>query len=258
MCHDPRSRPPAPPFVTDLDSTGFLELTAADGNVLAAYEAIGAGTPRARLVVLPDVRGLHPYYQALAEEFAQAGVWTVVIDYFGRTAGAHPRDDTFEFGPHVAQLTPEQVDLDVAAAVRHLSGEGTHPVHTLGFCFGGGHSWRLAASEVPLAGVIGLYGRPSLVAEVADAVHAPLLMLVAGADHAIPAQDSLDVADRLRAAGKDVDVHVYEGAPHSFFDRSFADHADACADAWRRMLAFLGAAGEPAEPADDVTVPAAP
>jgi len=33
---------------------------------------------------------------------------------------------------------------------------------------------------------------------------------------------------------------TYPGAPHSFFDRSFAEHADACDNAWRRVLSFLG------------------
>jgi carboxymethylenebutenolidase len=45
--------------------------------------------------------------------------------------------------------------------------------------------------------------------------------------------------DRLTKAGLDHEIHVYPGAPHSFFDRRFEDHADASADAWRRMLGFL-------------------
>jgi carboxymethylenebutenolidase len=31
----------------------------------------------------------------------------------------------------------------------------------------------------------------------------------------------------------------YDGAPHSFFDRQFAEYADASEDAWRRVLGFL-------------------
>ena len=34
-------------------------------------------------------------------------------------------------------------------------------------------------------------------------------------------------------------MHIYEGAPHSFFDRGFAEWKEACDDAWRRMLAFI-------------------
>ena len=49
------------------------------------------------MVVLPDVRGLHPYYVELAERFAEAGIPAVAIDYFGRTAGVEPtRGDEFE------------------------------------------------------------------------------------------------------------------------------------------------------------------
>jgi carboxymethylenebutenolidase len=35
---------------------------------------------------------------------------------------------------------------------------------------------------------------------------------------------------------------VYPGAPHSFFDRTAVEHADAAADAWRQMLTFMGIA----------------
>jgi carboxymethylenebutenolidase len=39
------------------------------------------------------------------------------------------------------------------------------------------------------------------------------------------------------------EIHSYPGAPHSFFDRSFEEHAEASADAWRRVLDFLGKVG---------------
>jgi carboxymethylenebutenolidase len=42
----------------------------------------------------------------------------------------------------------------------------------------------------------------------------------------------------MQAAGAEVDAVVYDGAPHSFFDRSSAEWADACSDAWRHVLAL--------------------
>ncbi len=33
---------------------------------------------------------------------------------------------------------------------------------------------------------------------------------------------------------------VYPGAPHGFFDVTADEHAAACADAWSRVLRFLG------------------
>jgi carboxymethylenebutenolidase len=246
MCHDTDARPPAPPADVlpeprEIDGTGDLRLTSADGTTVAAYEAFPVGEPRGRVVVLPDVRGLHPYYRALAERLAEAGLSAVAIDYFGRTAPDEPRDDDFDYRAHVQQVTPQHVTDDAAAAVRHLSPDGTQPVFTVGFCFGGSHSWRLAAADIGAAGAIGFYGRPSLVEEaVADGGRAaPVLMLVAGADRAIAVDDVLAAADRLRAAGAEVTTHVFDGAPHSFFDRSYAEHAKDCDEAWRLLLAFV-------------------
>ena len=70
---------------------------------------------------------------------------------------------------------------------------------------------------------------------------APVLMLVAGADQATPVSESQAFAARLTDAGKDVELHVFDGAPHSFFDRSFAQHAADCADAWERIKSFVAA-----------------
>ena len=41
------------------------------------------------------------------------------------------------------------------------------------------------------------------------------------------------------AAGVEHELVVYEGAPHSFFDRRYEEYADASADAWQRVLAFV-------------------
>jgi carboxymethylenebutenolidase len=44
---------------------------------------------------------------------------------------------------------------------------------------------------------------------------------------------------RLTAAGREHEMVVYPGAPHSFFDRAFDQWRDACAHAWRRILDFI-------------------
>jgi carboxymethylenebutenolidase len=68
---------------------------------------------------------------------------------------------------------------------------------------------------------------------------APLLLLIAGNDGATTPEQSQDFDRKLTAAGVPHESHVYEGAPHSFFDRGFAQWKDACDDAWRRMLEFV-------------------
>jgi carboxymethylenebutenolidase len=245
MCHSDASRAPAPPRDGGLGATGRLRLTAADGNELDAYDAHPAGASDVGVVVLPDVRGLHPYYVDLAEQLARAGYHCVAIDYFGRTAQTDDRSEAFEFWPHVQQTTPVGVTQDVAAGVAHLqSAEGgsVRSLCTLGFCFGGRNSLRQSAAIDGLSGAVAFYGNSALVDDLVDQVHAPLLILLGGADENIPPESFNPLRAALGLRGIDVQLHVYDGAPHSFFDRSFADHRDACADAWLRVIDFVDAA----------------
>jgi carboxymethylenebutenolidase len=247
MCHDADSRPPAPPRTGDVAERGILTLTSADGTDFSAAFAAPAAPAGAGIVVLPDVRGLHPYYVALAERFAEAGLPTVAIDWFGRTAGlaggpagTGTRDQDFDWKTHVPQTTPEGIDADIATALDYLR-ERTRPdlpVVTVGFCFGGSHSWRQSGGNLDLAGCAGFYGRPAVVGDAAGRAHLPTLMLVAGGDAVTPVADQEHLAEAMRAAGAEVETAVYDGAPHSFFDRAFGEWQEACADAWRRILAL--------------------
>lgn len=241
MCFSSDQRPPAPPKSSEIGEHGSLELEAADGNRLMAFEAVPQTRRGASVVLLPDIRGLHAFYTDLALRFAEAGIDTVAIDPYGRTAGDTARDDRFEFRPHAQEVKPEQVLADAAAAVSRLRERSDDPVFTVGFCMFGGHSWRLAATPLAPAGSIGFYGRPSTAMEVLGQISAPLLLLVAGADQGVPLEESQAFDDALTQAGKEHRTVVYDGAPHSFFDRSFTQWEDACADAWSQILAFVDA-----------------
>jgi carboxymethylenebutenolidase len=243
MCHDDDSRPPAPPVHGEVASRDDLRLTARDGNSLLAHAARAGSPTGIGVVVMPDVRGLHEYYRDLADRFAEAGLDAVAIDYFGRTAETDDRTAAFEYQPHVEQTSSEGVAADVAAGAAHLRsavGGAVDRVFTVGFCYGGGRSWAQSADTAGLDGCVGFYGRLAFAQEALPRMTAPLLMLMAGADKNIPSADAEALAEQLRGRGLRADVHVYDGAPHSFFDRSFADHRDACDDAWRRILGFVG------------------
>jgi carboxymethylenebutenolidase len=241
MCHSDDSRPPAPPVSGGVRESSEIRLTSADGTGFLAYTARPA-TPNGRgIVILPDVRGLHAFYRELAVQFADAGFESVAIDYFGRTAETDNRDESFDWQPHIPKTTPEGVASDVRAGVAHLRGLDEPPgaVFTVGFCFGGSASWRQVAFGHGIAGAIGFYGGNPLerVGPWVKTMTAPLLMLLAGVDSTTP-EEFAEFADQVRAKGIEVESHTYEGAPHSFFDRSFDDHRAACADAWQRILDF--------------------
>jgi carboxymethylenebutenolidase len=247
MCHDHDSRPPAPPRSGEVAERGPLTLTSADGTAFSAAYAAPAQPAGAGVVVLPDIRGLHPYYVALTERFAEAGLPAVAFDYFGRTAGVAKRADDFEYMEHVRQVAPEQVQADVGACVAYLRERGCSSVFTVGFCFGGRNSWLAAASGHGLAGAVGFYGMPAGrdgapgPAQRAAEIQVPILALQAGADQNITAEHNAQFDEALAAAGVEHEVVTYPGAPHSFFDRKQEEFAEESDDAWRRVLAFIDA-----------------
>lgn len=194
------------------------------------------------MVVLPDVRGLHRFYKELAERFAEAGIDAVTIDYFGRTAGIGERPDAFEYMPHVEKTVAETIASDVGAGIAYLKskdGGATRAVFTVGFCFGGSNSFNQSAFHPDLNGCIGFYGRPGRSEQYISKMKAPVLDMIAGADAATPLDQAKEFVSKLEAAGVPVESHVYEGAPHSFFDRGYEQWKEACDDAWRRMLDFV-------------------
>ncbi len=252
MCFDAGARPPISAIGGAAKEPEVRTLTASDGAQFAAFLAQPQQPSTIGVVILPDIRGLHHYYEELAVRFAEHGCNTIAIDYFGRTAGVgrgDARDEEFDWQTHVAQTKANQITQDTAAALDALKPTGATTFFTIGFCFGGSQSWLQAANGLGLAGAIGFYGRPvgptrdgsPAPIERVDEYTAPLLGLFGGADAGIP-QTAVDAFDQaLTAADKPHVMKTYEGAPHSFFDRRFADHQDACKDAWERMLAFIQA-----------------
>ena len=76
--------------------------------------------------------------------------------------------------------------------------------------------------------------------DVIPQMRAPLLLLVAGEDFT-PLAEFEQFDKELDEAGVPHTMVVYEGAPHSFFDRTCAEHQAACNDAWEQMLRFMAA-----------------
>ena len=246
MCFDRDSLPPIPVISGAAVSHDDLILEAQDGNRLAAFAATPDEPSGAGIVILPDVRGLYRFYEELALRFAERGHAAVAIDYFGRTAGVSKRDDEFEWQPHVQQTTAEGVQADVAAGVARLRDAGSESIFTVGFCFGGRHSWLAATAGHGLVGAIGFYGRPGPgqdgspgPAQLAGELEAPVLGLMGGADQGIPIEQVRAFEQALVEAGVEHELVVYDGAPHSFFDRKQEQFADASADAWSRVLTFI-------------------
>jgi carboxymethylenebutenolidase len=247
MCFDTDALPPDPARTGMGSGSERTVLAADDGNRFAATIARTREAASAGVVIIPDVRGLHRYFERLAEHLADAGIHAVALDPYGRTAGAEHREEGFDYAPHRAAVRDDGIRADVRAAAQLLRGDGATLVVSMGFCFGGRAS-LMQASQQSVDGAIAFYGPPtrsdegelSPIGEAqASVVRVPVLGLYGGADRGISASD-VEAYDRaLEAAGVEHRIVVYPDAPHSFFDRSMSEHAEACRDAWARVLGFV-------------------
>ena len=251
MCYDNDARPPEPSGVGGGGgSVGEdIILTAADGNRFLAYVAQADQPKGPQILIYPDVRGLHQFYKELALRFAEAGFTALAMDYFGRTAGVSARDDKFEFMPHVEQIKFPTFSADVKAAVAHLRSLSAtpQPIFTVGFCMGGGLSLYSSMEDFGLKGVIGFYAgmkrvwdeQKGALPRAAVNSRIPVLGLFGGADQGIPNEQVQALDQALDQADVSHSIHLYDGAPHSFFDRRYAEWKEACDDAWARIFKFV-------------------
>ena len=251
MCFPYDAKPPIAPIAGAAIDTEDVTLTASDDTEFATFVARAEKPLGAAIVVMPDVRGLFPFYEELVMRFAERGYDAIAMDYFGRTAGVAKRDAEFEFREHIAQTTAEGVKNDVAACVAYLRsapGNGAREVFTIGFCYGGSGSWAQAAGGHGLSGAIGFYGHPTRegfpqgAAASVDLVaqfECPILGLMGGADQSVPREEIEKYEAALQAADHPHEICTYDGAPHSFFDRGFEEYSDESDDAWDRVLRFI-------------------
>ena len=251
MCFDLDSVPPIRPLAGAEVEARSMTLHSGGGPSFRAFHARPASPNGNAIIILPDVRGLHHYYEELARRFAEIGVDAVAIDYFGRTAGLDPRDDEFDYNPHVAKTTWAGISADFGAAADYLrsdvNGSPARALFSIGFCMGGRNAFLSATLDRHLAGAIGFYGFPGGASrndspapvDLIDKFDCPVLGIFGGADQAIPVATVQQFRDALQAAGIEQEIVVEPDAPHSFFDRKAADYQAQSDDAWARVRRFI-------------------
>jgi carboxymethylenebutenolidase len=128
--------------------------------------------------------------------------------------------------------------LAVAQRLRGLSEVEPSRVGSVGFCFGGAMSARLATLDPDLRAAVIFYGQNPPTEEI-PRIRASVLGLYGGEDPGITGTIPA-FAETMTAAGKRFEYHVYPGAKHAFFNNTRPTyHPESAADAWERVLRFF-------------------
>ena len=111
-------------------------------------------------------------------------------------------------------------------------------IGSVGFCFGGAMSARLATVDPDLRAAVIFYGQNPPLADV-PRVRARVLGLYGGEDPGITSTIP-ELAEAMGKAGHRFDYHVYPGAKHAFFNDTRPNYQkESAVDAWDRVTRFF-------------------
>ena len=213
---------------------GFLCLPAEEGR-------------RPAVAVVHEIYGVTGHTEDLTCRFARQGYVTLAPDLFWRVGTPNPSDftDRAAFLRFRQSLDDEEMlaSLDAAVAyLRALPQVDVAHVGIVGFCMGGYYAFLEAAHNPSLAACVGFYGAPvpPLLQRVEE-MRVPVLGLFGEEDQSIPVEQVHQLEAALRRVGTPVEVHLYPGAGHAFFnDTSPTYRRHAAEDAWPIVLTFFG------------------
>ena len=207
-----------------------------DGRQVAGYLARPSTDGAPGIIVIQEWWGLVDHIKDVADRFAREGFVALAPDLYEGKQTDEP-DDARKL---VMEMDRDKAMSDLVAAAGYLRSIGCRRIGAVGYCMGGGLVWELATRQGTIDAAAPYYGRP-ISAGRAGEVSIPVEAFYAELDQGIPVAGVQEVVTALRDAGKDADLHVYEGAEHAFFNdsRPSSYHAEASADAWRRTLAFF-------------------
>jgi len=231
-------------------------IPASDGTVLPAYVAESATPSATGVIVAHELFGVTPGIHGVADDLAEVGYLTVAPEFYHRSAAPGrwlPNDDagrTEGFG-YLHQLRREHAINDTAAAIAWLRSQpGIERIAMVGFS-AGGHLAFLAACSLEIDRTAVLYGgwlpvtdiplsQPTPTLDLAGGISGRLLYLVGEDDFLITAEQRQQIADALRAAGRDHELVSYPGVGHAFWWPGTPEYSQkARDDAWSRILALL-------------------
>jgi carboxymethylenebutenolidase len=213
------------------------------GRMMKGYQAEPARArgPLGTVLVIHENRGLNAHIEDVARRAAIAGYRAVAPDFLSGSGGTPEDQDAARAA--IGKLDLTQSVADAVASLNVLRGlpGASGKVGAVGFCWGGAMVNRIAAAggDALDAGVP-FYGS-GLDPALAPRVEAAMLLHYAGLDERVNGT-GLPWAQALKAAGRKVEWHVYDGVNHAFHNDTSAERFNEAAAklAWQRTLDWFG------------------
>ena len=212
-----------------------------NGEAGSGYLATAASGSGPGVIVLQEWWGLVDHIKEVADRFAGEGFVALAPDmYHGETADSP--DDAKRL---MMALNIDRAEKDLRGAIEHLlSLDQTQgdEVGTVGFCMGGQLSLYAACANSQVGACVNYYGiHPDVKPDIGN-LEAPVLGFFGEDDAKVSPEVVRELEERLNQAGKQVEVHIYPGADHGFFNDGRPMYKEEEAkQSWDRMIQFYRA-----------------
>jgi carboxymethylenebutenolidase len=214
-----------------------------NGASAEGYLASPEGGSGPGVVVIQEWWGLVDHIKDVCDRFAQAGFTALAPDLYHGAATREPDEAAKE----MMAMKMDRAALDMGGAVDEVARRSGHDrVGVIGFCMGGGLALVLATQRPDkVAAVVPCYGIIPWPDAQPDytAMTAAVLGHYAEKDGFFTPEAAEALATQLRELGKSVEIHIYPGADHAFFNDTQPEVYDAEASSalWDRTLTFFKA-----------------
>lgn len=228
------------------DPDGETVTVPTDAGAMPARRWLPPAGQGPALLLLQEIFGVSAYIRRRAADLAQAGYVVLAPELYWRLDPT-AIDEAAPGAIEEAMGRAQQLDWpatvgDAVAALDHLKAadEVRGGTGVIGFCFGGGLAFNVAAVE-EVDALVSYYGSglPGLL-ELAPQVTAPSLHHFGTADDFLDADTVARIRDAVTSGSAPVEFETYEGANHAFDNDVFVlHHPEASKLAWQRTLTFL-------------------
>ena len=198
-----------------------------------------ATTPLPAVLVVHEWWGLNEHIKHWTDRLAAEGYAALAVDLYGGQV-ATDRETALQL---MKGTDAEQAARVLAAAHEFLATDARVQATkrgVIGWCFGGGWSLRHALATKDLDAAVIYYGQLVTDPKALASLRAPVMGVFGNADTGIPPSAVDAFAAAMDKAGKSLELHRYEDAPHAFANPSSGRYVPKAAeDAWGHARAFL-------------------
>jgi carboxymethylenebutenolidase len=220
----------------------MVQFPGGDGQLMGYQARPVAGAAAPIILVCHENRGLTPHIQDVARRVAKAGYVGLAVDLLSRQGGTAGIADQDSIPGLLSGAPPARHVQDFQSGLDYLKGQPfaqADRAGMVGFCFGGGVTWLVAAGMPELRAAVPFYGPPP-PAEQLPNIGAAVLAIYAGRDSQITGTaEAMKTA--MEGAGKTFTQITYPDVDHAFHnDTSTRYNAEAARDAWKQTLDWFG------------------